>query len=347
MDVGKRTCVVCVMDKDGNILERGKYPNTRRDADGFMAGMRSRYGECEAVCESTANMWRKTQWACKRNRVRLRLANPLRLKMSQSGVKTDKLDAERLANRLRMGDIPESHQYSKASQRSLDLLRHRISLVRTRARILSTQHNLLDKYDVNPYACGSTHMAGPKCQRYIGTQKLDPGDTRVMAAHIRHVRFLTREIDTINLLVDKDAFKNDDARIIMSIPGLDAFGALLLAVSIDGIKRFSGPKQLVSFLGLCPRVYQSGDRTRYGRMKKDADGTLTWIMMNAAMVAHRHDPLLSACYEHARKRHPPMVARSHLANRMATILYYMLKNEEPYRHRNEDTYQRKLGRLKE
>ena len=334
------------MDQDGNIPERGKYPNTRRDAERFLAGMRSRYGECEAVCESTANMWRKTQWACKRNRVRLRLANPLRLKMSQSGVKTDKLDAQRLANRLRMDDIPESHQYSEASQRSLDLLRHRISLVRTRSSILSSQHNLLDKYDINPYGCGSTHMAGPKCQGYVGAQKLDPGDTRIMAAHIRHAGFLTREIDTINLLAGRDVDGNADARMIMSMPGLDAFGALLLAVSIDGIGRFSGPKQLVSFLGLCPRVYQFGDRTRHGRMKKDVDGTLTWIMMNAAMVARQHDPRLSALYDIYSKRHPPLVARSHLANKMTTILYHILKNGEPYRHRNEATYRRKLERLK-
>ena len=34
------------------------------------------------------------------------LANPLRLKLSQSGTKTDKLDARQLANRLRMDDVP-------------------------------------------------------------------------------------------------------------------------------------------------------------------------------------------------------------------------------------------------
>lgn len=290
-------------------------------------------------------MWRKTQWACRKLGVSLKLANPLRLKMSQSGVKTDKIDAARLANRLRMDDIPESHQYSEASQRSLDLLRHRISLVRTRTGILASQHNLLDKYDINPSGCGSSHMAGHKCQEYIGMQKLDSGDARIMTAYIRHVEFLTREIDTIDHLVNKDANNNADAKIIMSMPGLDAFGALL-AVSTDSIGRFSEPKQLVSFLGLCPRVYQSGDRTRHGRMKKDADGTLTWIMMNAAMVAHRHDPLLSAYYQRALKRHPPLVARSHLANKMAVILCHMLKNGEPYRHRNDAAYRRKLERLK-
>ena len=92
-------------------------------------------------------------------------------------------------------------------------------------------------------------------------------------------------------------------------------------------------------------MYQSGDGVRHGRMKKDVDGRLTWVMMNAAMVAHQHDPHLSAFYESHLKRHPPLVARSHLANKMATYIYHMLTNEEPYRFRNEQTYQAKLARL--
>ena len=81
-------------------------------------------------------------------------------------------------------------------------------------------------------------------------------------------------------------------------------------------------------------------------MKKNVGGRLTWIMMNAAMVAHQHDPRLSAFYESYLKRHPPLVARSHLANKMATCIYHMLTNEEPYRFRNEQTYQAKLARLR-
>ena len=56
-------------------------------------------------------------------------------------------------------------------------------------------------------------------------------------------------------------------------------------------------ESLVSFMGLCPRIYQSGDSNRHGHMKKNTDRTLTWVMMNAAMVAKQRDPYLAAFYE--------------------------------------------------
>ena len=344
IDVGKRVCAVCVMDKDGDILYEGKYPNTRAAAGELAVTILDRY-DCSAVCESTGNMWIKTYETFERHGIPMVLANPLRLKMSQSGTKTDKLDARKLANRLRMNDVPASHVHPPEKRRNLNLLRQRITLVRDRTRVLNRQHAICDKYDHHT-SSGHGNTSGSRYQAFLDGLKLDNGDTGVMAQTVRHVGYLNGEIAMLDRLITQAARDSEDAKLIMSLPGFDAFGALLVAESIDGIKRFSGPKQLVSFLGLCPRVYQSGDSTRHGRMKKDVDGNLTWVIMNAAMVAHQHDPHLSAFYESHRKRHPPIVARSHLANKMATIIYHMLTRREPYRFHNEKTYRAKLARLK-
>ena len=166
-----------------------------------------------------------------------------------------------------------------------------------------------------------------------------------MGQYVRHVRYLSGEIDMLEKLVAKAALNNEDARLIMTLSGFDAFSALLVAVSIDGIGRFAGPRQLVSFLGLCPRVYQSGDSTRHGRMKKSSDRALTWIMMHSALVAGHHNPVLSAYYEGIRKRHPPVVAQSHLAKKMAIYIWHMLNKRQPYRFHDQKAYQAKLVRL--
>ena len=96
------------MDGDGNVLERTKYTNKRAAAGAFAKYAAAKYS-CAAVFEATGNYGFKTQLALDESRIPFKIANPLRLKMSQSGLKTDKLDAERLANRLRMNDIPESY----------------------------------------------------------------------------------------------------------------------------------------------------------------------------------------------------------------------------------------------
>ncbi|MYC72908.1 MAG: IS110 family transposase [Gemmatimonadetes bacterium] len=60
IDIGKRNCAVCVMDRDGNVLENIKYRNTREAVGKLAKTLLSKYGKCSAVCESTSKMWMKT-----------------------------------------------------------------------------------------------------------------------------------------------------------------------------------------------------------------------------------------------------------------------------------------------
>ena len=148
IDIGKRTCAVCIIGADGGVLRRTKYPNTRKDANIFIDTLA--IYDCVAACESTARMWIKTYEEFERRGILVTLANPLRLKMSQSGVKTDKIDAQKLANKLRLNDIPACYVLGPEARRTMDILRQRVLLVQERTRYLNRQHSILDKYVWNP-----------------------------------------------------------------------------------------------------------------------------------------------------------------------------------------------------
>ena len=334
------------MDPDGAILGSGTYPNTHAGVAGFIDGTLAAYGNCRAICESTARMWTKTHEGFKKRGIPTTVANPLRLGLRRSGSKTDTKDAARLANKLRVNDLEGAvcHVYDQDTARIIDLLRQMVILKKERVRYLNREHSIADKYDHTIKTGSST--SSEKHQSYLAGLKLRPGDMVLMEQYVESVRHLNGQLELLQGMVRRDADKNEDARLIMSMTGFDAYGALLLAASIDGIGRFNGPKKLVSFLGLCPNVYQSGERTRHSRMKRDRDGALTHVMMNAAMVAKQHDGHIAAIYERHAKRHPPLVARSHVANVMATYIYFMLKNRETYRYVDDRLYQSKLDRLK-
>lgn len=331
------------MAEDGSVLGMSKYTNTRYDVNRLLDDVTSEY-DCEVVCESTARMWIKTYEEVEKRSIPIKLANPLRLRMSQSGVKTDKIDAKKLANKARTNDIPECYVPGAEARRILDLLRQRVLLRQERTRYLNRQHSILEKYDY-PVITGSS-TSGEKHQTYLDSLKLGPGDMVLMAQYVRAVRYINGEISLLDGMIVKDAYQNEYAKIIMSLPGFDAFSALLVACSIDHIERFKDSKKLVSFMGLCPRVYQSGSSVRYGHMKKNADRMLSWIMMNAALVAKEHDEYFKAFYERHAKRQHGTIARSHLANKMATYIWHMLTKKELYRNVNMKSYEAKLSRLK-
>ena len=345
IDIGKQICVVCVMDRDGNVLEHTKYKNTREAATELAKTLLSKYGKCSAVCESTSKMWMKTYEIFEEHKIPIILGNPVRMKMAQSGVKTDKIDSQKLADRLRMNAVPECYVYPQTIRRILELMRHRIALVRDRTRVLNRQSSLCERYDYK-IITGHGNNYGERHQQFLKKLVMNSSDTRVMMQYVRHVRYLNEEIDLLDKSVYGAAYENEDARIIMSIIGFGAFGALLVAASIHDIKRFDNPKKLVSFMGLCPRVYQSGDSIRYGRMKKNSDRNLNWMMMQAALVGSVHDPHLKDVYETAKKTHPSKVARSIVANKTAKYIWHMLTKRELYRYRDEEKYKSKLARLK-
>lgn len=343
IDIGKRMCVTCIMHADGRVLEESKYPNTIKDAELFATHVQDKYDVCKAVCESTANLWQKTYSVFEARNMDIVLANPLKLKLSQSGNKTDKIDARQLANRLRMDDVPTSFAYPLECRRKRELLKQRVDYVEMRTQVLNRQAAIVDKYD---HYLKTTNSSGRKYQGWLGGLSMVNGDTRAMVSYCRHVEFLNKEIDMLDFLIAKEAYESDNVKLLMTIPGVNAFTGLVIDTSIYKISRFKSPKHLVSFMGLCPRVYQSGNSIRHGRMKKDRDGLLTWAMMNATITAIRHDPRLEVTYKTALARHPSIVARSHVANKMARSTWFILTNQEPYRYVNEEMYQRKLVKLK-
>ena len=99
--------------------------------------------------------------------------------------------------------------------------------------------------------------------------------------------------------------------------------------------------------GMCPRVYQSGDTTHHGRIKKDSNRRVNWIMIQAANTAVRHDDRMKRFYEQVKQRHGGNhpIAITHVANKMITIIWHMLTTMTAHSTKNNELYQKKLKKI--
>ena len=75
IDVGKRKCRAAIKDRSGQILSEFFFSN---DKDGInkLTKIVSGYGKCEAVVESTANMWIRIHDTLEDNGINTVLTNP-------------------------------------------------------------------------------------------------------------------------------------------------------------------------------------------------------------------------------------------------------------------------------
>lgn len=344
IDIGMKKCAVCIMDDERKILEETTYVNHMADASVLARRIAKEYGPCRAVCESTGSMWIKSFEAFEKAGISITLANTRKLKaISEAGAKTDGIDARVLARLLSADMIPACHVPDRRTRGRKQVLRHRISLVQDRTRVTNRAGRLLDKYDVQ---LPTRSINSARSLRMLaGATLLDPDDEYILHRMVQEIKNLNEEIADADKRIRGMALNNGDARLIMSMPGFDAFGATLLALEIDGIKRFRTAKQLVSWAGMCPTVHQSGKSLYHGRMKKDSNRRVNWMLNQAAHTSVRCDDRMKEAYDRARKAHPHQVAGSHVANKMLTVIWNMLQNETTYDAKQEEAYARKIKRL--
>ena len=121
-----------------------------------------------------------------------------------------------------------------------------------------------------------------------------------------------------------------------TVPGIAWVLGYTIASEIGDITRFSSPKKLAGYTGLCPivrasRVAATADEARWPRTSPEF---LRWALIEAATHAPRHERF-HAKYERTKRRlgkqRGSKIARVELARELATVIWHMLTRQEPFR----------------
>jgi transposase len=92
-------------------------------------------------------------------------------------------------------------------------------------------------------------------------------------------------------------FESDTQVLLRSIPGIGVTTAAILVAYIGDITRFTSPEKLVAYIGLDPRVHQSGTSVNgRGYISKRGNTYLRQALFNAAFIARQYNPELDAYY---------------------------------------------------
>ncbi|MGB7002620.1 MAG: transposase, partial [Halobacteriota archaeon] len=164
------------------------------------------------------------------------------------------------------------------------LVRHRISITRDMTRVKNRIHAILDKYELE---FKGTDMFGKAGMKWLWSviSKLTEMDQFIFDAELRHIVTLKGLIKEVEARIAKESVDSEDVRLLMGIPGVNYYTALLLTNEIGDFSRFSNANKLVSWLGLAPRVHQSADTNYNGRITKEGSPRVRWALVQAARSA--------------------------------------------------------------
>lgn len=121
------------------------------------------------------------------------------------------------------------------------------------------------------------------------------------------------------------------ATLLATAPGAGAYSSLALASRMDDIERFPRPASLANYWGLAPGCRNSGDATaRLGSITKEGSQLARFILGQMVLHALRRDAEMKRWYGRIKHRRGAKIARTAVMRRLATILWQMVKRNEPY-----------------
>ena len=183
-------------------------------------------------------------------------------------------------------------------------------------------------------------------RQWLGQLELPVEECETVEGCMRHVEFLDAEVAEVERLIARQMLSSSDARRLMSVPGVNVICAASFLAAIGDIRRFRTSRQLAAYLGLDPKVRQSGSEpARGGRISKQGSASARWAMVEAAFSVVRQPGPLHAFYERLRSRRGHQIAVVASARKLACLFWCLLTREEQYAHQQPSLTAKKLRRL--
>ncbi len=174
--------------------------------------------------------------------------------------KTDKRDAAHILKLVVEGRFPRLWAPDREQRDLRQLVMHRHKLVEIRSRVKNElQHLALNQGMQERNKLWSA--AGQKALREL---PLKPWAARRREDLLGLLAMLDRQVGKLDQAVQQAAEQHEQARLLMTQPGVGPNTALAFVLTIGDVSRFPRGKQVASYLGLIPREHSSGGRQRLG-----------------------------------------------------------------------------------
>jgi transposase len=343
IDVHKKYCQAALMSDNGRILQELRFDNTTEGTTSLVDLAKSVDPQIKAVLEPSANFWIRVYDKLEDEGVEVKLSNPLRTKaIAEARIKTDRIDAKTLAFLLRGDLVAESYVPTRKNRERRALIRHRASLMRIRVELKNRIHALMDKHELS-YTY--TDLFGKEGIEWLRSLQLPTPDHQILQSNLQILETVNAEVRNADIQIAKDATTEDQAKLLMTMPGVDYYAAMVLLSEIGDVHRFNSDEKLVSWVGLAPQVHQSGETNWTGHISRKGSKRARWILGQCAQSARQHDPRMREFYERIERKHGHQKAIVAVARKMLAIMYVMLIRNEPYRGENPELTEQKHKRL--
>ena len=321
-----RTFGEVVIWEDGKLRNFGRVDMTRTALEGLGGKL---HPTDEVVIEATGNSMAVSRVLSPFVQ-RVVIANPLQVKaIAHAHVKTDKVDAGTLANLFAAGFLPEIWTPDAETERKRRLTARRYQVVRHRTRIKNEVHAILHAHLVPK--CPHSDLFNRRGRGWLTRQALPDDEREAIGRHLRELDRLAEDLAVLDREIAEGALDDGAVKRLMTITGVNLTVATGVMAAVGDISRFDSPGKLVSYLGLNPRVRQSGlGAAHHGRISKAGRSHARAMLVEAAWAVARAPGPLHAFFVRIRARRGHQIAAVAVARKLAVLCWHVLTKDQDY-----------------
>jgi transposase len=330
VDLHKKSITLCVVDQNRKVLARKTILCTETDQ---ICDFLRTFQPFKLVVEATASY----PWFVELVEPLAEmvvLANPKKLRIiAESTKKTDRIDAQILAEFLALDMIPKSYRPTRRQREHRSLVRHRqylqgrIASARTKIRNVVSNYNA-DRKDLFSPQCGLAYLKDvplSDADRFVVNQLWTEWQD-----HLAQKLALTKKLKAF---MAKAPQREAEARAILkTAPGVGFVTAEVIISELGDISRFRNAKAVCAYAGLVPTVRQSGGKkSKDLRITKEGSGLLRWALVEAAWRLVRSSLKWAGLFARLKHRSGSKRAIVAVARKFLCVLFAMLRTATPYR----------------
>jgi transposase len=293
--------------------------------------------------EVSGNAWEVTR-IIRPHVARVVVVSPADTGIRSARAKTDRLDARALAKLLASGSLDSVWVPDENTQAMRRRLQRRSQLVRVKTKAKNEIHAALMRRLIPKPAVSD--LFGIKGRRWLGEVELPAAERETVDGCLRQLDFCEAEIAETERAIAAEALKSPEVLRLMTVPGVNVITAATFMAAIGDIRRFGDRKKLVGYLGLDPKVRQSGTTTASrARISKQGSASARYALVEASWSVVRAPGPIRAFYERIRARRGHQAAIVAASRKLACLFWCLLTRSEDYAYAQPSLTKKKLRRL--
>lgn len=305
MDTHKKQHAVAVLDRNTGEVRQFTVNNTIRDIDKMVKSIARQAPAALKFCYEAGVCGFTLQRRIEEMGHQCSVIAPSLVPVKPGDrIKTDRRDAKKLLGHFAAGQLTEVYPPNAKQEAARELTRARNSAMENLKRI---RHQLLKFLTRHGYIYNAGHHWTQRHLQWLRALEFDLPDLReVFEIYYVEWQHCIQRLDTLDKQLEQLAQRPEYRKMVALLrcfKGIDTLTAITLITEIFEFGRFDSPKALMSYLGLTPSQYSSGEKRQSGSITKTGNSRVRRLLVESSWH-YRHRPGIGKDLQRRRKGQP-------------------------------------------